>query len=227
MTPVRVLVVDDEPAIRRLLRTVLGAEGFAVSEAENGAVALAALAEGPDIVVLDLGLPDIDGQDLIGRIRATSSVPIVVLSAREDERGKVTALDGGADDYVTKPFGAAELIARLRAALRHRLQQAGTPAVFVAGDLSVDLVRRIVLRAGQPVHLTPREYDILALMVGQAGRVLTHRHILGKLWGASGDVQQLRVYVRQIRQKLEADPERPRHIVTETGIGYRLVTDDA
>jgi two-component system KDP operon response regulator KdpE len=226
MSTVTVLVVDDEPAIRRLLRTVLGAEGFAVVEAATGAAALAALDGAPDIIVLDLGLPDLDGQDLIGRIRAVSAVPIVVLSAREDERGKVAALDGGADDYVTKPFGTAELIARLRTALRHRLHQAGTPPVFRSGDLSVDLVRRIVLRDEQAVHLTPREYDILALLVGQAGRVLTHRHILGKLWGAAGDVQQLRVYVRQIRQKLEADPERPKHIVTETGIGYRLVADD-
>jgi two-component system KDP operon response regulator KdpE len=227
MSQVSVLVVDDEPAIRRLLRTVLGAEGFAVSEAATGAGALAALGENPDVIVLDLGLPDIDGQVLIGRIRAASAVPIVVLSAREDERGKVAALDGGADDYVTKPFGAAELIARLRAAIRHRLQREGTVPVFRSGDLTVDLVRRIVTRGGQAVHLTPREYDILALLVASAGRVLTHRFILGKLWGAAGDVQQLRVYVRQIRQKLEADPERPRHILTETGIGYRLAADDA
>jgi two-component system KDP operon response regulator KdpE len=228
MSGVPILVVEDEPAIRRLLRTVLGAEGYDVREAATGAEALAALAvAAPDIVLLDLGLPDIDGQVLIGRIRSASAVPIVVLSAREDERGKVAALDGGADDYVTKPFGAAELIARLRAALRHRLAREGTPPVFQHGDLSVDLVRRLVSRGEERVHLTPREYDILALLVGSAGRVLTHRHILGKLWGASGDVQQLRVYVRQIRQKLEADPERPVHLLTETGVGYRLAADDA
>ena len=153
-----------------------------------------------------------------------STLPIVVLSARDDERGKVAALDLGADDYVTKPFGMAELVARLRGALRHALHREGTPPLFVSGDLTVDLVRRVVTRAGAEVHLSPREWDILRLLVGYAGRVLTHRLILGKLWGAGGDVQQLRVYVRQLRQKLEADPERPRHIVTETGIGYRLVT---
>jgi two-component system KDP operon response regulator KdpE len=222
-----VLVVDDEPAIRRLLRTSLGAEGYRVSEAETGAEALNRQAgDAPDIVLLDLGLPDIDGLDVLRAIRARSAVPIVVLSAREDERGKVTALDLGADDYVTKPFGIAELVARLRAALRHRLAQEGAAPMFRSGALSVDLVRRIVRVGEAEVHLSPREYDILKLMVLHAGKVLTHRVIMGKLWGAGGDVQQLRVYVRQIRQKIEADPERPRIILTETGIGYRLVTDE-
>jgi two-component system KDP operon response regulator KdpE len=146
----------------------------------------------------------------------------VVLSSREAEAGKVAALDLGADDYVTKPFGIAELMARLRAALRHRLQTENTPPVFRSGDLSVDLVRRVVRVGDEDVHLSPREYDILTLLVAHAGKVLTHRHVLGRLWGASGDVQQLRVYVRQLRQKIEADPERPRHILTETGVGYRL-----
>ncbi len=222
-----VLVVDDEPAIRRLLRTSLTAEGYRVTEAETGAEALSRQAgESPDVVVLDLGLPDLDGLDVIRAIRARSAVPIVVLSAREDERGKVTALDLGADDYVTKPFGIAELVARLRAALRHRLAQEGAQPLFRSGALSVDLVRRIVKVGDAEVHLSPREYDILKLLVVHAGRVLTHRVIMGKLWGAGGDVQQLRVYVRQIRQKIEADPERPRIILTETGIGYRLVTDE-
>ncbi len=221
-----VLVVDDEPAIRRLLRTSLTAEGYRVSEAETGAQALSRQArDAPDVMVLDLGLPDIDGLDVLRTIRGRSAVPIVVLSAREDERGKVTALDLGADDYVTKPFGIAELVARLRAALRHRLAQEGAAPMFRSGALSVDLVRRIVRVGEAEVHLSPREYDILKLMVLHAGRVLTHRMIMARLWGAGGDVQQLRVYVRQIRQKIEADPERPTIILTETGIGYRLVAD--
>ncbi len=221
-----VLVADDEPAIRRLLRTSLGAQGWRVTEVASGAETLAAIARGgADVLLLDLGLPDTDGLDLIRRLRdGGSTVPIVVLSAREDERGKVAALDLGADDYVTKPFGMAELVARLRTAIRHRLQQEGAVPVFVSGDLSVDLVRRLVTRGGVEIHLSPREWDILHLLVTYAGRVLTHRLILGKLWGAGGDVQQLRVYVRQLRQKLEPDPERPVHIVTETGVGYRLVS---
>jgi two-component system KDP operon response regulator KdpE len=216
-----VLIVDDEPSIRRLLRTSLGAEGYRTTEAASGAEALAR-APDADIVVLDLGLPDLDGLEVIRRLRAASAVPVVVLSSREAEAGKVAALDLGADDYVTKPFGIAELMARLRAALRHRLQAENTPPVFRSGDLSVDLVRRVVRVGDEDVHLSPREYDILTLLVAHAGKVLTHRHVLGRLWGASGDVQQLRVYVRQLRQKIEADPERPRHILTETGVGYRL-----
>jgi two-component system KDP operon response regulator KdpE len=223
-----VLVADDEPAIRRLLRTSLPTQGWRVIEAGSGAEALAAVARGgADVLLLDLGLPDTDGLDVIRTLRAGgSALPIVVLSARDDERGKVTALELGADDYVTKPFGMAELVARLRTALRHQLAREGAAPVFQSGDLTVDLVRRLVLRDGAEVHLSPREWDILRLLVAHSGRVLTHRHILGKLWGASGDVQQLRVYVRQIRQKLEADPERPRHIVTETGVGYRLIVRD-
>ena len=220
-----VLIVDDEPAILRLLRASLAAEGYRTIEAATGADALARAA-GADVVVLDLGLPDMDGLQVIARIRATSGVPIIVLSSREAESGKVAALDLGADDYVTKPFGIAELMARLRTALRHRLQQDATPPVFRSGGLMVDLVRRLVTLEDADVHLSPREYDILTLLVAHAGKVLTHRFVLGKLWGASGDVQQLRVYIRQIRQKIEADPERPRYILTETGVGYRLATDD-
>jgi len=225
-----VLIVDDEPAIRRLLRTSLAAQGYRTQEAASGAEALAAVLgegrEAVDVVLLDLGLPDIEGIEVIRRLRAASAVPIVVLTSREDERTKVAALDLGADDYVTKPFGMAELMARLRAAVRHRLAQEGAPPVFRSGDLAVDLVRRIVMVGGAAVHLSPREYDILALLVKHAGKVLTHRLILGQLWGASGDVQQLRVYVRQVRQKIEADPEQPRHILTETGVGYRLTVQE-
>jgi two-component system KDP operon response regulator KdpE len=222
-----VLIVDDEPAIRRLLRASLQAQGYRTLEAANGAEALAALDHAaPDVMLLDLGLPDMDGLDVIRLVRGRSSLPIVVLSSREDEQGKVAALDLGADDYVTKPFGVNELVARLRAALRHRLAQEGTAPAFRSGTLAVDMVRRVVTVRGQQVHLSPREWDILQLLVVHAGKVLTHRHILGKLWGAGGDVQQLRVYVRQLRQKLEADPERPGHILTETGVGYRLAVQE-
>jgi len=217
-----VLLIDDEPAIRRLLRTSLAAAGFRTIEAANGVEGLALLASEPDLVLLDLGLPDIDGLAVISRIRAVSAVPIVVLSVRENEGAKVAALDLGADDYVTKPFGMAELTARLRTALRHRFAQEGVAPVFISGALSVDLVRRVVQVGARPVQLTPREYDILALLVRHAGRVLTHRHIMEKLWGPNGDVQQLRVYIRQIRQKIEPDAERPIYILTETGVGYRL-----
>jgi two-component system KDP operon response regulator KdpE len=222
-----VLIVDDEPAIRRLLRTSLATQDFRLLETDSGKDALDIVARGGvDLVLLDLGLPDMDGMEVIRGLRAASAVPIVVLTSREDERAKVAALDEGADDYVTKPFGIAELMARLRTALRHRLQQEGAAPVFRSGDLTVDLVRRIVSVGAEPVHLSPREYDILALLVKHAGKVLTHRFILGRLWGAGGDVQQLRVYVRQVRQKIEADPEQPRHILTETGVGYRLTAQE-
>ena len=222
-----VLVVDDDPALRRMLRTSLGAEGWRVLEAANGHGAITEAARSaPDVVLLDLGLPDLDGMEVLRRLRAASAVPVVVLTVRDDEASKVTALDSGADDYVSKPFGIAELTARLRAALRHRLQQDGAAAVFASGEISIDLVRRSVMRAGAPVHLSPREYDILAMLAKHAGQVLTHRQILGELWGATGDVQQLRVYVRQLRQKIEENPERPRHILTETGVGYRLAVDE-
>jgi two-component system, OmpR family, KDP operon response regulator KdpE len=218
-----ILVVDDEPAIRRLLRTSLVANDYKPIEAENGRIALELVRrDKPDLVILDLGLPDIDGLEVIRTIRQSSPVPIVVLSSREDERGKVAALDLGADDYVTKPFGIEELIARIRTALRHRLQEQGERPVFRSGDLGVDLVRRVVMIGGAEVKLSPREYDILRLLVAHAGKVLTHKFLLRELWGPSADVQYLRVYIRQLRQKLEADPEQPRHILTETGVGYRL-----
>jgi two-component system KDP operon response regulator KdpE len=227
MTGQCVLIVDDEPPIRRLLRTNLNAQGYRTVEAATAAEAFARIAaDGPDVVILDLGLPDRDGLEVIRSVRATSALPIVVLTSREAEHAKVAALDLGADDYVTKPFGMDELMARLRTALRHGLAKEGAVPVFRSGDLEVDLVRRYVRVRGSDIKLSPREWDILVLLVAHAGRVLTHRFILGRLWGAGGDVQQLRVYVRQIRQKIEADPERPRHILTETGVGYRLAEQE-
>jgi two-component system KDP operon response regulator KdpE len=222
--PLRVLVVDDEPAIRRFLRTGLSAEGYEVLEEATGEDALAEIRRRePDLVMLDLGLPDIDGLDVIRRVRGRGSVvPIIVLTVRADEVGKVQALDLGADDYVIKPFGVDELLARIRAALRHRLQQEGEKPLFHSGDLTVDLVRRIVSVRGQEVKLSPREYAILRLLVHHAGKVLTHRMILKDVWGGDADVQYLRIYIRQLRQKIEPDPERPTHITTETGVGYRL-----
>ena len=223
--PMTVLVVDDEPPIRRLLRTSLAAQGYDVVEADGGGAALHAIErEKPDLLILDLGLPDMSGIDVIRAVRARSALPIIVLSVRDDERGKVEALDLGADDYVTKPFGTDELVARIRTALRHRFQAQGAAPVFAAGDLSVDLVRRIVRRNGEEVHLSPKEYDLLAELVANAGKVLTHRHILSKVWGPAHteDAQYLRVFIRNLRHKLEAEPARPRHILTEPGVGYRL-----
>ncbi len=224
----RVLVVDDEPAILRFLRTGLTAQGYIVSEATEGKSALrAARQRAADLIVLDLGLPDMDGIEVIRQLReAGSAVPIIVLSSRDDEASKIAALDLGADDFVTKPFGIDELFARIRAAQRHRLQQQGERPVFRSGDLVVDLVRRIVAVRGVEVKFSPREYDLLRLLVAHAGKVLTHRHILREVWGGDTDVQYLRIYVRALRQKIEAEPERPVHILTETGVGYRLRAPD-
>ncbi|HEX3667044.1 MAG TPA: response regulator transcription factor [Rhizomicrobium sp.] len=220
----RVLVIDDEPPIRRFLRTGLSSQGYHVIEAEDGASARAALRQnGVDIIVLDLGLPGIDGFEIISQLREQgSAIPIVVLSSRTDEAGKVRALDLGADDYVTKPFGMDELLARLRTALRHRLQQQGERPIFRAADLAVDLVRRVVTVREQEVKLTPREYDLLRTLVAHAGKVLTHRFLLHEVWGTETDVAYLRIYVRTLRHKLEADPDRPQLILTEQGVGYRL-----
>jgi two-component system KDP operon response regulator KdpE len=221
--PLRVLVIDDEPPIRKLLRMGLSTQGYEILEAPNGKTALELLSEKPGLIILDLGLPDIQGLELLRMIRARSEgVPIVVLSSRGDEAGKVQALDFGADDYVTKPFGMDELLARMRAALRHQLQIHGERPVFRVGDLSVDLVRRIVKVGEKDVKLSPKEYDLLRTLVQHAGKVLTHKFLLNELWDELTDAQYLRVYVRQLRQKLEADPERPQYILTETGIGYRL-----
>jgi two-component system KDP operon response regulator KdpE len=226
-TPPRVLVVDDEPPIRKLLRLGLSAHGYHVIEATNGKNALELLGKSPDIIILDLGLPDIQGHDLLRMIRGRNeAVPVVVLSSRGDEVGKVQALDLGADDYVTKPFGMDELLARMRAALRHQLQTHGERPIFRVGDLSVDLVRRIVKVRDKTVKLSPKEYDLLRVLVQHAGKVLTHKFLLTELWGDLSDAQYLRVYVRQLRQKLEDDPEKPKYIHTETGIGYRLCAPD-
>lgn len=221
---VPILVVDDEPPIRRLLRTSLTPQGFFVLEAATGRDALHLLAvEKPAIVLLDLGLPDMDGLDVIRRIREEGAkLPIVVLSSRGDERGKVEALDLGADDYVTKPFSMAELLARLRSALRRRVVEQGGEPVFRFGDLEADLPRRRIVRDGHEVKLSPKEYAIFHLLALNAGKVLTHRAIMHEIWGAEGDVQYLRIYIRQLRQKLERDPDRPALILTETGVGYRL-----
>ena len=225
--PVRVLVVDDEPPIRKLLRMGLTAQGYQTLEAPNAKTALDLLAQNPDLIILDLGLPDMLGHDLLRTIRARNDrVPIVVLSSRGDEAGKVQALDLGADDYVTKPFGMDELLARMRAALRHQLQTQGERPIFRVGDLSVDLVRRIVKVGNREVKLSPKEYELLRVLVQHAGKVLTHKFLLRELWDDLTDAQYLRVYVRQIRQKIEPDPERPQYLMTETGIGYRLRAPD-
>jgi len=225
--PLRVLIVDDEPPIRKLLRMGLTAQGYQVLEAPNGKAALELVAQRPDLVILDLGLPDVQGFDLLRTIRARNEqVPIVVLSSRGDEAAKVAALDLGADDYVTKPFGTDELLARMRAALRHQLQVHGERPVFHTGDLSVDLVRRIVKVGDKEVKLSPKEYELLRMLVQHAGKVLTHKFLLGELWDDLTDAQYLRVYVRQLRQKIEANPERPQYVLTETGIGYRLRAPD-
>lgn len=226
---IKVLVVDDEPAIRQLLKTSLRPQGYQVAEAEDGRAALAQWrAERPSVIILDLGLPDRDGIEVIRAVRAESDVPIIVLSIRTDDRGKVLALDVGADDYVTKPFSIEELLARIRAALRHRLQAQGAPPVFQQGELKVDLVKRLVTLRGAELHLSPKEYDILAFLVTHAGRVVTHQQLLRTVWSRApgADVQYLRVYMRQLRQKLELNPTQPRYILTEPGIGYRLASND-
>jgi two-component system KDP operon response regulator KdpE len=225
--PLRVLVIDDEPPIRKLLRMGLAAQGYQVLEAPNGKAALDLLDQSPNLIILDLGLPDIQGDELLKIIRTRNdSVPIVILSSRDDETGKVQALDSGADDYVTKPFGMNELLARMRAALRHQLQVHGERPVFRVGELSVDLVRRIVKVGEREVKLSPKEYDLLRVLVQHSGKVLTHRFLLHELWDDLTDAQYLRVYVRQLRQKIENDAERPTYILTETGVGYRLRAPD-
>lgn len=226
--PLRVLVVDDEPAILRFLRASLESQGYIVSTAADARTALEMVRKkAVDLVVLDLGLPDMDGLDVVRQIRDDGeTLPIIILSSRDNESAKVTAFDLGVDDYVTKPFGIDELLARIRAAQRHRLQQEGEKPLFHAGDLSIDLVRRIITVRGSEVKLSPREFDVLRLMAAHAGKVLTHRFMLEEIWGSDADVQYLRVYVRVLRQKIEADPERPTHILTESGVGYRLREPD-
>jgi two-component system KDP operon response regulator KdpE len=221
--PLKVLVVDDEPPIRKLLRMGLETQGYQTMDASNAKAALELMSGKPDLVILDLGLPDMQGLELLRQIRAArEDLPIVVLSSRGDEVAKVAALDQGADDYVTKPFGMEELLARIRAALRHQLQVQGERPIFKLGGLSVDLVRRIVKVDRKEVKLSPKEYDLLRLLIQHAGKVLTHKFLLKELWSTSIDPQYLRVYVRQLRNKIEPDPARPHYILTETGIGYRL-----
>jgi len=225
--PLKVLVVDDEPPIRKLLRLGLSTQGYDILDAPSGKAALELIGQKPDLIILDLGLPDVDGLELLRQMRQQNEgVPIVVLSSRGEEAAKVQALDLGADDYVTKPFGMDELLARIRAALRHQLQVHGERPVFRVGELSVDLVRRIVRLGDKEVKLSPKEYDLLRLMVQHAGKVLTHKFLLKELWSDLTDAQYLRVYVRQLRQKIEQNPEQPHYILTETGIGYRLRAPD-
>jgi two-component system, OmpR family, KDP operon response regulator KdpE len=221
----RVLVVDDESQIRRLLRVSLSAQGYQVAEAPDGERGLSAAAiQAPNVVILDLGLPDMDGLDVITRMREWSAVPIIVLSVRDGETEKVGALDRGADDYVTKPFGMEELLARIRAALRHELRAETPEPIFRSGSLTVDLERRVVSVEGRVVRLTPKEYDLLRVLVAHAGKVLTHGQLLRQVWGSEyvHDTQNLRVHIGQLRQKVEPDPARPRFIITEPGVGYRL-----
>ena len=221
---VSILVVDDEPPIRKLLRVGLGSQGYAVSEAPSARAAIEQMqTERPDLILLDLGLPGMSGLELLGKWRGDGlDIPVVVLSSRTDEAGIVAALELGADDYVTKPFGMNELVARIRVALRHKFQQQGEKPVFQTGDLSVDLVKRIVKVEGKEVKLSPKEYDILRMLVQYAGKVLTHQFLMKQIWNDNTDVQYLRVYVRQLRQKIEKTPDQPRYIMTETGVGYRL-----
>jgi two-component system KDP operon response regulator KdpE len=224
----RVLVVDDEPQILRLLRTSLGPSGFEVIEAATGAEALKrAASDAPEIVVLDLGLPDMDGKDVIKALREWSEIPIIVLSARAREAEKIEALDLGADDYVNKPFGIGELLARLRAALRHRLRQQGATPVVKAGDLKIDIARRKVTRGESDIHLTPKEFDLLKLLAQNAGKVVTHRQLLQAVWGPAHleDTAYLRVFIGQVRRKIDVEGDAASLIENAAGVGYRLRDD--
>jgi two-component system KDP operon response regulator KdpE len=224
-----VLVVEDEPDIRKFLRSSLGAEGYRVVEAETGArAAIDAGTHKPDLAIVDLGLPDIDGVQVIRRIRAWSPMPVIVLSARAQERSKIEALDAGADDYVTKPFAVGELLARVRAALRHSTR---TPSgsTLLLGEAVIDLEKRSARRAGREVHLTPIEFKLLAVLAKHLGMVVIHRQLLREVWGPSHieHTHYLRIYMKQLRDKLEPDPVRPRYLITETGIGYRLLAEES
>lgn len=220
----RILIVDDERAIRRFLSTVLEAQDYRTFEAESGQEGIMTVAQSrPDMVILDLGLPDMDGVEVIRRLREWSQIPIIVLSVRDQESDKIAALDAGADDYLTKPFGAGELMARLRVALRHVADLGSEPVVQV-GELTVDLARREIRRGDKDIQLTPTEYDLLRVLVTYAGKVITHRQLLRRVWGDtySDEAHLLRVNISNLRHKLEPDPARPQYIITEPGVGYRF-----
>ncbi len=220
----RVLVVDDESAIRRFLRAALSAQGYIVTEAANGREALnAVIASRPDLIILDLGLPDMEGVEITRRLREWSQTPVIILSVREQEADKISALDAGADDYLTKPFSSGELMARIRVAIRRSTMPEGEP-VLQAGDLQIDLSKRIVSVGDKEISLTPTEYDLLRLLMQNAGKVITHRQLLRGVWGPGYETEPhlLRVNISNLRRKIETDPARPRYIVTEPGVGYRM-----
>jgi two-component system KDP operon response regulator KdpE len=224
----RILVIDDEPQIHRFLAPALEANGYEPSRALTGAEGLLAIQRrAPDAVILDLGLPDMDGQEVLVKARAIYEGPILILSARDRDAEKIEALDGGADDYVEKPFSVGELLARLRAAIRNKLGRQGAQPVVKAGELEIDLIRRTVTRNGEVVRLSPREYDLLSELVKGAGLVLTQKQLLTKIWGPANadDIQYLRTYMAHLRQKLEPDPASPRHLITESGVGYRFIAE--
>ncbi len=225
-----ILLIEDEPQMRRFLRITLQGHGYRLVEADTGEEGLRqATTRNPDIVLLDLGLPDMDGIEVTKRFREWSEVPIIVISAREQEEDKIKALDAGADDYLTKPFGAGELLARIRVALRHRvmLQSGQKDPEFTLGDLRVDLAKRLVFVKDKEIHLTPIEYRLLTVLIKNAGKVVTHTHLLKEVWGPpyTGQTEYLRVYMAQLRRKLEEDPAQPKFLINEPGIGYRLKDD--
>ncbi|WDZ77052.1 response regulator [Ensifer adhaerens] len=229
MSVERILVVDDEPQIQRFLKPALSAAGYDVLEAMTGTEALkAAATSAPDVVILDLGLPDMDGKEVIANLRGWSQVPIIILSARDRESEKIAALDLGADDYIEKPFGIGELTARIRAALRHRVQMEGGHTQLSADGVSIDTIKRVVTKDSEPVRLTPKEYDLLVMLAHHAGRVVTHKTLLTSVWGVAHgeDLHYLRVFIGQLRGKIERDPADPKIIRTEPGVGYRFVGDD-
>jgi two-component system KDP operon response regulator KdpE len=220
-----ILVIEDETSLRRFLKASLTNESFKVVETDKGEEGLAlAASHRAQLILLDLGLPDMDGLEVLKRLRKTSLVPVIILTARGKDGDKIAGLDAGADDYLTKPFSVGELLARIRVALRHAQKTKGedAPAIFESRGLKVDLTKRLVLVKNKPVHLTPNEYDVLALLVRYAGKVVTQKQILTEIWGNSNDSQNLRTYIHQLREKIEPDPNRPQHLITEQGVGYRL-----
>lgn len=230
MNPAKIVVIEDDPAIRRFLRASLASHGFCLTEAETGRAGLRHATEQPhDLIILDLGLPDMDGMEIIRQVRGWSGIPIIILSARGQEKDKVAALDAGADDYLTKPFGVGELLARIRVALRHFIRNADEPAdpVFVTHNLRFDLARRQVFVDDKEVHLTPIEFRLLQTLVKHAGKVVTHRQLLKEVWGPDRvfDTHYVRIYMGHLRGKIEAEPANPKLLLTEPGVGYRLAVD--